>query len=153
MIKKISGGLFLVIIAIAWIAPIGPMPGFIIGGVESPTPTSWGDTKPVHEVRLAANGIVPRVVIIWVVQLDGELYVLGANDSGWVERLGKDKEARVRIKDKTYQVTAIRQTESLARITEAYWSKYEPDYPSLIAGMKDTPRNSVSIFRLSRSAA
>ena len=54
-------------------APIGPLPGLWIGGTETPAPSIWQDTSGVDEIRLKAPGAIPRVVIIWVVDLAGEL--------------------------------------------------------------------------------
>ena len=69
----------LAIIAVAWLAPIGPMPGFIIGGTAAETPASWGDTSKTDQIRLEVQGDIPRVVIVWVVQVNGDLHVVPSN--------------------------------------------------------------------------
>ena len=66
--------------------PIGPLPGFFIGGTYTPTPAVWPDTSKEDEILLKVPGTLPRVVIIWVVQVEGQLYVVGGGDSGWVRR-------------------------------------------------------------------
>ena len=48
---------------------IGPMPGFFIGGQPTPVPKAWPDTSKVDEILLKLPGTLPRVVIIWVVQI------------------------------------------------------------------------------------
>ena len=102
-ILKISVPLFfLLLIVFVLVAPIGPLPGVLIGGIESEAPLDWGDTLNVHEITLEVPGPLPRVVIIWVAQSLGELYVVGSKNSGWVSMLGDGGPVRMRMEDKTY---------------------------------------------------
>ena len=55
------------------LAPIGPLPGVFIGGTDTPPPATWPDTSGIDEIRLKAPGAIPRVVIIWVIDVGGEL--------------------------------------------------------------------------------
>ena len=54
---------------LVFVTPIGPMPGFFIGGQPIPVPKAWPDTSKVDEILLKLPGTPPRVVIIWVVQI------------------------------------------------------------------------------------
>lgn len=58
------------------------MPGIFIGGTASALSDSWGNTTATHEIKLEVQGALPRVVIIWVVQVDGHLHVVGSKSSG-----------------------------------------------------------------------
>lgn len=69
-------------------APIEPLPGFFIGGEATATPQTWPDTAEVDEIYLKVPGTIPRVVIIWVVQLEDELYEVGSTNSGRVQLIG-----------------------------------------------------------------
>ena len=48
------------IVAIMVIAtPIGPLPGFFIGGQPTPVPKAWLDTIKVDEILLKMPGTLP----------------------------------------------------------------------------------------------
>ena len=83
------------LLVLALVAPIGPMPGFFIGGTPTEAPEQWGDTSNVDQIILRVPGTPPRAVIIWVVEYGGDLYVVGSNDSGWVTVSGAAAMARV----------------------------------------------------------
>ena len=87
--SRITFAVLLVILVVLMLsAPIGPMPGVFIGGTSTKAPERWTDTSSVHEIMLRVPGTLPRVVIIWVIEFDGELHVLGSRDSGWVKMIG-----------------------------------------------------------------
>ena len=113
MAKKIVVLAALLALLVMYLLPIGVVPGFFIGGTEQQVPAKWEDTSGIDEVRLRAGDLIPRVVIIWIVQVNGELYVSGGKDGGWVSRLLKNADAQLRIGDSTYVVTAERQTQNL----------------------------------------
>ena len=48
---------------LVFVTPIGPMPGFFIGGQPTPVSKAWPDTSKVDEILLKVPGILPRVVI------------------------------------------------------------------------------------------
>lgn len=142
----------LIIALLVVLAPVGPLPGFFIGGTATEAPAVWSDTRDLHEVRLRVAGTLPRVVIIWVVQLDNELYVMGSNESGWVSMLGEGGPVELRIEGATYSLTAQRMTTGQLPIIEAYQEKYRADYPDIVSGM-GAPRNMItgtSVYRLAR---
>ncbi len=150
---KVGAPILLIIIAVLiFMAPLGPVPGFIIGGTATATPAIWQDTSELHEVRLRVAGTIPRVVIIWVVQLDNELYVVGSNGSGWVTMLGEGGSVELRIEGATYSLTATRLTEGQLPVFEVYQAKYRPDYPDIVDGMGE-PEDMIagaSVFQLTR---
>ncbi len=153
ILKILSAGLVLVLALVIWLAPIGPMPGFFIGGTEADVPDTWGDTSSIHEVRLkASSGLLPRVVIIWVVQVEGDLHVVGAKDSGWVSMLSQGGTALVRMGDETYALQASETTQDFELILQAYIDKYRADYPDIIDGFPslEEAKGTVAVFRLSR---
>ncbi len=152
MLKKLTSAVILIGAAVIWLAPIAMMPGFFIGGSTTPAPSTWEDTRAIDEVRLKVGGTIPRVVIIWIVQVDGELYITGAKDSGWVTRLGDGGDAELRIGDNTYPVVAERQTENLDELIGAWYDKYRPNYPDIVGDMSEvsTEPRSYAIFKLAR---
>jgi hypothetical protein len=139
-------------VVVAIVAPIGPLPGFFIGGERAPVPASWPDTSGVHEIRLKVPGTLPRVVIIWVVEHDGELNVVGSRDSGWVERIGEGAPVEMRLEDHTYALQAKPVTDGWESVLQAYVDKYRADYPEIVAGIPTggEARDRVAVFRLSR---
>ncbi len=147
---------FVVLLTVAFIlamsAPIGPVPGFFIGGEATASPARWPDTSDVDEIMLKAPGTLPRVVNIWVIEHGGELYVVGSKDSGWVEMIGTGGPVEVRIGDNTYALNAALVAEGWQPMMEAYVAKYQPDYPEIVAGFPsvDEAKDLISVFRLER---
>ncbi|MEM7412162.1 MAG: hypothetical protein AAF430_18180 [Myxococcota bacterium] len=135
-------------------APIGPVPGLFIGGTPVDAPQEWRDTSGIDEIRLKVPGFPPRVVIIWVIDHEGELYVVGGSDSGWVERIGNGGPVELRLGDDTYALNASLLSGPKWRpVLEAWVAKYEPNYPDIVAGfpsIEDAP-GAVSVFHLNRS--
>lgn len=139
--------------ALAILAPVGPLPGFFIGGVATEAPPQWPDTSSTHEIELKVPGTLPRVVIIWVIQHDGELYVVGAKDSGWVSMLGEGGPVEMRLEGNTYALDATLVTQGWEPAMTAYVAKYRPDHPDIVAGFPaiEDADESISVFRLDRS--
>jgi len=133
-------------------APIGPLPGVFIGGTSAETPERWSDTSDVDEVRLKVPGLVPRVVIVWVVEHGGELHVVGSKDSGWVEGIGAGSPVEMRLGDDTYSLRATPVRDDFQPVLEAYVAKYQADHPDVVAGFPplDEAPGLVSVFRLER---
>ena len=152
MAKKIVVLAALLALLVMYLLPIGVVPGFFIGGTEQQAPEKWEDTSGIDEVRLRAGDLIPRVVIIWIVQVNGELYVSGGKDSGWVSRLLKNTDAQLRIGDSTYAVTAERQTQNLDELMSAWYDKYQPNYPEIVGQMRAASVNPrpYEVFRLAR---
>ncbi|MFN3235614.1 MAG: hypothetical protein ACE37D_01000 [Pseudomonadales bacterium] len=145
--------LLLVLIVVAMAAPIGPLPGFLIGGNDTPVPEVWQDTSELHEVSLQVPGVVPRVVIIWVIDYQSDLYVVGSSDSGWVKMLGAGGPVKLRMLDATYALTAERIARDWQPVMQAYVEKYRTDYPEIVAGFPslEDASGQISVFRLNRS--
>ena len=150
---KISAALFfLSLIVFVLVAPIGPLPGVLIGGIESEAPLDWGDTLSVHEVTLEVPGPLPRVVIIWVAQSLGELYILGSKNSGWVSMLGEGGPVRMRMEDRTYSLNGTLIEAGWEQAMETYVAKYRPHYPEIVEDFPaaEEAGSSIAVFRLAR---
>jgi len=150
--KILSLIIVVALFSVIWAAPLGPLPGIFIGGSETPVPEAWGDTREVDEIRLeVGDGPIKRVVIIWVVQLDGVLHVVGARDSGWTQAIGAGGPVRMRIGDSTYSLRATPVMAGWELILEAYIEKYRTDYPDIVAGFPalEEAAETTSVFRLS----
>jgi len=151
-ILKTLGPLCLfLLVAFVFVAPIGPLPGILIGGTPSEVPDSWGESSAIHEITLEVPGPLPRVVIIWFVQSEGDLYIVGSRGSGWVSMLGEGGPVRMRMEDNTYSLNATWLETGWELAMEAYVVKYRPDYPEIVDGFpsqKDAAE-SMSVFRLS----
>lgn len=149
--RNLVFSLLLVVAAVLIFAtPIGPLPGFFIGGEATATPQTWPDTAEVDEIYLKVPGTIPRVVIIWVVQVEGELYVVGSNSSGWVQRIGSSAPVELGLLGKTYALTALSTGIDLSTVITAYKDKYRPNYPDIVAGFPAVAegRDAFSVFRL-----
>ncbi len=143
------------ILAVIYIfaAPIGPAPGFFIGGNAAAAPASWPDTSQVDEIRLGVPGTPPRVVIIWMTEYEGEMYVAGAKDSGWVSRIGSGGPVQMRLGDDTYDLTAEPVNQGWEPVLRSYIAKYEEEYPDIVAGFPavEEAGDYMTLFHLKRS--
>ena len=135
---------------LVFVTPIGPMPGFFIGGQPTPVPKAWPDNSKVDEILLKVPGILPRVVIIWVVQVDSALYVVGSRSSGWVQRIADGANVEMRLSGNTYALAAVPIRQELERVVNAYKSKYRADYPDIVAGFPtlEEAGDQFGVFRL-----
>ena len=151
ILKVASSILLLLAAAFVWLAPIGPAPGFFIGGTESVAPESWGETSDIHEIRLKVdNGLLPRVVIIWVVQVENHLYIVGSRESGWVSMIGQGGPVQMRMGSSTYRMNASPVTVNWQLILERYQDKYRPDYPDIVGGFPSIEEavDTIAVFKL-----
>ncbi|MGI9326611.1 MAG: hypothetical protein ACR2PZ_15435 [Pseudomonadales bacterium] len=149
---KILGLTLVVALAVVAVAaPIGPLPGFFIGGTQTSLPATWNDTRQIHEIKLrVGEGVLPRVVVIWVVQVEGDLYVVGSKGSGWVSRLGNGAPVSMRMGDSTYDMQATLVSMGWEQVLEAYVEKYQADYPDIVQGFPDIEEaaETTAVFRL-----
>ncbi len=127
--------IIVVALGVAIAAPIGPMPGFRLGGNLATVPAHWSSVDLPEEVRLAtASGLLPHVVIIWVVESDDRLYVIGDPESTWVEGATRSPDVRLRIGDKAYDMRATRIESGPREIFQKYIDRYKDNYPEIIEG-------------------
>lgn len=153
LVKGILIAVIVLALALAIAAPIGPLPGFFIGGTPAAAPAQWPDTAEVHEIKLRVPGALPRVVIIWVIQNDGELYVVGAPESGWVTMIGDGSPVEMRLGEYTYALEAQPVSEGWEPILTGYVDKYRPDYPEIVGEFPplEEAEGQFAIFQLVRS--
>lgn len=149
-LKIVMSSILALLLILVLLAPIGPIPGFFIGGTPAKAPEQWDDTSKLHEIMLKVPGTPPRVVNIWVVEYEGDLYVAGNNDSGWVKMIGGGSPVEIRLGDTTYALNASVVAEGQKEILEAYAEKYRADYPDVIAGMVDEAPERRTLFLLDR---
>ena len=151
-ILKIGFSLILVgLVALVVRLPIATTPGFFIGGSASAAPTNWGNTSSIHEIKLRVPGIIPRVVIIWFVEIDNDLYTVGETNSGWVSMLSEGGPVQLRLQDSTYPLQARLVNSSKDEILMAWQGKYQKDYPNFFSSSQSKGfLEDSSIYRLSR---
>lgn len=156
IVKLVVVVLVVALLGVALMAPIGPLPGIFIGGAQTPVPAAWGATGDVDEIQLqVGEGLIPRVVIIWVIQVGGDLHVVGAADSGWTKMVGQGGPVRMRVGDETYDLQADQVTAGWQPVLEAYVEKYRGDYPEIIAGFPsvEEAEGTISVLRLTARGA
>jgi hypothetical protein len=97
------------------------------------------------------KGTIPRVVIIWFVSINNELYIVGETDSGWVSMLENGDIVQMRLQDSTYSLQANIVTSGEEEILQAWLVKYEADYPEFVnTSASEEFLEYSSIYRLSR---
>ncbi len=149
IVKIIIAALLVIFAAYVILAPIGPVPGVMIGGTEAQAPDTWPDTSGTHEILLEVAGTIPRVVTIWLIQHDNEIYVVGASDSGWIKMLDQGGPVRMRLASNTYPLRATIVNENQLEILTDYMDKYRPDYPDIV-GDFPSPEEAEGAFALYR---
>ncbi len=140
----------IVVAGLAVVAPIGPLPGVWLGGRSVPPPDDWSALDLPQTVQLqTVGGLLPRVVNLWIVQHDADLYVLGNPASGWVQAATANPMVALRIGDSAYTLRA--QRVQAAGAYAAYRRRYQADFPDLVASLPPPEAAStVAIFRLVR---
>ena len=131
--------------------PITTTPGFFIGGDPGISPSIWFETSSTHEMKLRVSGMIPRVVIIWFIEIENDLYVIGETESGWVKILGDGGRVHARLGDITYPLQASIIDSDTDKIIQAWEEKYQNDYPEFFSttASKDFLKSS-SLYKLSR---
>jgi len=152
ILKIAAAAAAVALVLLALLAPVGPLPGFFIGGTATAAPTQWPDTSAVDEIKLRVPGALPRVVIIWVIEHAGELYVVGARGSGWVDMIGTASPVEMRLGDNTYTLNATLLRSGWEPVLTAYVDKYRPGYPEIVAGFPavEDAAEQIAVFRLER---
>jgi hypothetical protein len=142
----------LLVVILIGLAPIGPMPGVFIGGKDTSAPAVWGNTSAEHEIRLKVPGTIPRVVIIWVIQYENDLYIVGSKESGWVKMLGQGGNVDMRLGDNTYSLNASMVVTDWQPVLTAYMDKYRADCPDIVNSFPaaEEAKDSTAVFKLSR---
>ena len=134
-------------------APFGPVPGIRIGGEAADHPAQWADIELPHNVLFKAQGtVLPRVVTIWAIEDNNDIYVFGAKASGWVKSAMASPDVDLRIGDNTYAMRAEALAAPDPAIYQKYIDRYKDDYPEIIEGMPsmEEAREMGVIFRLTR---
>ena len=125
--------LMVILLGVALAAPIGPMPGIRLGGSPATVPAQWSSVDLPEEVLLATSaGVLPHVVIIWVVESDDRLYLIGDPASTWVEGVTASPDVQLRIGDNVYDMQATR-IEGRQDLFQMYIDRYKDNYPDIIA--------------------
>jgi len=152
MLKIAALVVALLVVILIGLAPIGPVPGVFIGGTQTATPAVWGNTSAEHEIRLKVPGTIPRVVIIWVIQYENDLYIVGSKESGWVKMLGQGGNVDMRLGDNTYRLNASMLATGWQPVIAAYMDKYRVDYPDIVNSFPaaEEAKDSTAVFKLSR---
>lgn len=95
------------------------------------------------------------MVIIWVVESDNRLYIIGAPDSTWVEGATRSPDVRLRIGDNAYGMRATRIEPGRQDIFQMYIDRYKDNYPEIIAlaGLPVTPNAPLKLVGLRQTIA
>ena len=58
VLKVILASIAVLLLVLALVAPLGPIPGLFIGGTSAKAPEKWGDTSNANEIMLRVPGTV-----------------------------------------------------------------------------------------------
>jgi len=126
-VKKIPFVFSLTVLLAGCGGPFVLLPGGALDGSVTDIPESWAFTDEVDTIQLETAPADPYSVNIWVIALDGSLYVhAGANRSTWVENMEADPNVRLQVEQSIYELAAARveTQEEFDRFSDAYETKY-----------------------------
>jgi len=149
---KIGLGVFVVaLVVLVFSLPITTTPGFFIFGNASAAPANWPDTSSILETKIRVPGVIPRVVITWFVEIDNDMYIVGATANGWTAMLGDGGPVHMRIEDSTYPLQAERVGSGTDQVLQAWEAKYVSGYPDFFgSSAADEYLVASAIYRLRR---
>ncbi|MDD9889113.1 MAG: hypothetical protein OXU66_00550 [Gammaproteobacteria bacterium] len=149
---KIGVGVIVVtLVVLVFSLPITTTPGFFIFGNASVAPANWPDTSSILETKIRVPGIIPRVVIIWFVEVDNDMYIVGSRANGWTSMLGDGGPIHMRIEDLTYPLLAERVSAGTAEVLQAWEAKYTAGYPEFFnSSAADEYLIESAVYRLMR---
>ena len=110
----------------------------------SQPPADWSTIADAEVIQLETNPDEPYSVNLWVIEMDGSLYVhAGANRATWVEHIESSPQVRLASDGKIYELYASRVTsaDEFTRFSEIYKGKYG-NYP------RNLNIDEVYVFRL-----
>ncbi|MEM9175748.1 MAG: hypothetical protein AAGC67_10975 [Myxococcota bacterium] len=125
--RSLLVGLTLAFFATGCSGPFFLFPGGALEGDVAPVPADWSFTDEISTIQIETNPADPYSVNIWVLELDGALYLhAGANRAAWVEHLEADPRLRIKIEEKIYELQSSRVTDAdeFARFADKYEGKY-----------------------------
>lgn len=150
-IKYLLIGLVAVVTFVALAGPLGPVPGVRLGGNATPVPADWTTVSLPDEVQLKpSGGLFPRVVNIWIVELNNALYVFGAKDGGWTTTVQANPIVELRINDQTFTLKATPVESPGSEIYDQYIARYAASYPEFVESIPqgDALTAQGTVFRL-----
>lgn len=123
-------------VCLAACEPSDRTPGFWLrGDIVEPAPRDWTFTDDHGEIHVQVNTpyLIAHSVTIWCAQVDGKLFIAARNPETkkWVTWLNKDRNIRLKIGGKVYDVAAapVSDDETLAAVQGAYADKYDLAVP------------------------
>lgn len=118
------------------------------------TPEQLGRIGDARELQIASqdpDGRPRRWVPIWVVRVDGQVYVRTwyRRTTGWYGQVTRTKQARVRVSGTEIDVVVAdigdNQPGLRAAVDEAYRAKYGTPHDATVAGMTTTTAASTTL--------
>ena len=108
--------------------PMGPVPGFALGGEEQPAPDDFAFVQDhdLIQIRTHFGGWLPQVHHIWGVGVDNGIYAIAVEGASWRARIDEDPNVLLRVGDAHYQLTAtsVDDVVEVQRVFDAYIEKY-----------------------------
>ena len=107
---RLRVSLYLMLVALFAIGcdPIIMIPGGSLSGELTPFPTSWTFTNDVDTVQLETRPADPYSVNIWVVEVEGSLFIVAGSglETTWAQHIQNDPLVRLRVTDALYELRA-----------------------------------------------
>jgi len=108
-----------------------PVSSGALSGTETALPADWSAVAATNIIQLETNPAEPYSVNLWVIRMDGELFVhAGTNRATWIEHIEHNPAVRLGVDDNIYRLRAARETDQATfdRFAELWNSKYG-NYP------------------------
>ena len=146
VLKRGSRPNVLALLAIVVVAtacqPEDESPGLWLRGESAPEKVAdWSFSDGIEEIFIETRPwyLLPHSTTIWCVALDGELYIgsYGDEKKAWEQNIERDREARLSIAGRIYDVTVAPVT--TGELTEALDAAYAQKYDMLDVFGEEVP--------------
>ncbi|XOV90073.1 MAG: hypothetical protein ACFHX7_09350 [Pseudomonadota bacterium] len=104
-----------------------PVSAGALDGTEQTLPSDWSAVAAINIIQLETNPAEPYSVNLWVVEMDGDLFVhAGANRATWITHIETNPAVRLGVDGSIFPLTATRETDQATfnRFAELWKTKY-----------------------------
>lgn len=114
-------------VTLVFVLPHNRTPGVRLGRVETPAPDDWRTVNDETLMQLKTGGFPPFVVNIWYIGTEDGVITATRPDGGfWGNQTRANPNARIRIGDAAYDVTAreVLEPQERSEMLASYVDKY-----------------------------
>lgn len=128
LMRNVVVALFCIVYISACSGPVGPIAGGTLEGTPAPWPEDWSFTNDIENVLLQTNPDDPYSVTIWMVVVDGQVYIASvSHGTRWAKNISANDHVVLSVHGKLINARAnqVTSAEIGAQVVQAYLKKYD----------------------------